>query len=169
MGHRVWTLGCSGSWREGSARRKERKRREEQLECPDRGGRPAAESGKSHVGSPRLFRYFPPYPYGTVVVPLRPVNKRYRNSRMIAPITEAMIPGPVPGSEYQPRARPMNPANRAPATPISMVTMIPPGSRPGMISLAIAPTTNPIIKVHRNPIVPSKVDRRYKRLRAWHL
>jgi hypothetical protein len=35
--------------------------------------------------------------------------------------------------------------------------------------LAIAPTTNPMIKVHRIPIVPSKVDRRYSYERAWHL
>jgi hypothetical protein len=38
-----------------------------------------------------------------------------------------------------------------------------------MISLAIAPTTNPIIKVHRNPIVPSKVEGTYKRTRVRHL
>jgi hypothetical protein len=29
------------------------------------------------------------------------------------------------------------------------------------MSLAMAPTTNPMIKVHRNPIVPSRVNRRY--------
>src|SRR4051812_8589198 len=95
------------------------------------------------------------FTYGTVVLPLRPTNMRYRNSRIRAPIIEAMIPGPSPGSLYHPSARPKKPAKSAPATPMSMVTMIPPGSRPGMMSLAIAPTTNPMIKVHRNPIVPS--------------
>src|SRR5918995_3937678 len=71
-------------------------------------------------------------------------------------MTEAMIPGPSPGLAYQPRARPRKPASRAPATPISMVTKNPPGSLPGIRNLAIAPTTNPMIKVHRIHIVPSK-------------
>jgi hypothetical protein len=35
--------------------------------------------------------------------------------------------------------------------------------------LAIAPTTNPMIKVHRNPIFPSKVDRRYTFAGSRHL
>jgi hypothetical protein len=74
---------------------------------------------------------------------------------------EAMIPGPAPGLAYHPSARPRTPASKAPATPINMVTMIPPGSRPGINSLAIAPTTSPMIKVHRMPIVSSKVNRRY--------
>src|SRR5437016_13166269 len=44
---------------------------------------------------------------------------------------------------YHPSARPMNPPNSAPAIPSAMVTMMPPGSRPGMTNLAIAPTIKP--------------------------
>src|SRR5688572_6266793 len=37
----------------------------------------------------------------------------------------------------------MNPPNSAPAIPSSIVTMKPPGSRPGINSFAITPTTRP--------------------------
>ena len=37
----------------------------------------------------------------------------------------------------------MNPPTRAPTIPIMMVTMKPPGSRPGMMNLAIMPATKP--------------------------
>jgi hypothetical protein len=33
----------------------------------------------------------------------------------------------------------------------------------------MAPTTNPMIKVHRIPIVPSKVGRRYTKVPVGHL
>ena len=36
-----------------------------------------------------------------------------------------------------------NPPTRAPAIPIRMVTMIPPGSRPGMITFANTPAISP--------------------------
>src|SRR3546814_6406066 len=58
---------------------------------------------------------------------------------MTAPIIEAIQPiqlSPVP----VPRAREVNAARRAPVMPKRIVTMIPPGSLPGMISFAIAPT-----------------------------
>src|SRR5580700_5894011 len=42
----------------------------------------------------------------------------------------------------------MKVARRAPATPISMVMKMPPGSFPGMISLANAPTIRPMIASH---------------------
>src|SRR5262245_29513446 len=42
-----------------------------------------------------------------------------------------------------PAARPMKPPSNAPAIPISIVTMMPPGSRPGITSLASAPTIKP--------------------------
>src|SRR6188472_3051710 len=38
---------------------------------------------------------------------------------------------------------PRKPPRNAPTIPISIVTMIPPGSRPGMSALAIAPATSP--------------------------
>src|SRR5262245_57888955 len=40
-------------------------------------------------------------------------------------------------------ARPMKPPSSAPATPSSIVTMKPPGSRPGVKTFAIIPTTSP--------------------------
>ena len=82
---------------------------------------------------------------------------------------EAMIPGPVPGSEYQPSARPMKPASNAPATPSSIVMMKPPGSFPGINSFAIAPTTKPMIKVQRKSHIPSEVGLRYTKRGAGHL
>src|SRR5438552_9548077 len=50
-------------------------------------------------------------------------------------------------------ARPMNPPSNAPAMPSRTVTMKPPGSRPGIRSLAMIPTISPK-KIHaRIPIV----------------
>src|SRR5690242_670772 len=46
----------------------------------------------------------------------------------------------------------MSVPKKEPATPRSIVTMMPPGSFPGMISLATAPTISPIINVHMRPI-----------------
>src|SRR5689334_24063363 len=42
-----------------------------------------------------------------------------------------------------------------PATPISIVMMIPPGSLPGIMSFATAPMTSPIISVHSTCILSS--------------
>src|SRR5450755_1421469 len=44
-------------------------------------------------------------------------------------------------------ARPAQVATNDPAMPINMVTMIPPGSLPGMMSFATAPMTSPINSV----------------------
>ncbi len=67
---------------------------------------------------------------------------------MIAPMIEAIKPTGSP-SVYQPAARPMYPATKDPATPSSMVTMIPPGSFPGIKSFATAPTIRPMISITR--------------------
>jgi hypothetical protein len=77
---------------------------------------------------------------------------------------EAMIPGPEPAVLYQPSERPRNPARKAPATPSSIVMKIPPGSRPGMRNFAIAPTTRPMIRVHRMFIASSSVNRQGQRV-----
>src|SRR4051812_29143042 len=50
-------------------------------------------------------------------------------------------------------ARPRKAPRNAPATPMSMVTMTPPGSRPGMMSLATTPTIRPNMSVQRMFIV----------------
>ena len=79
----------------------------------------------------------------------------------MAPIIDAMKPAGRPGS-YQPMARPRNPATNAPAMPSRIVIKQPPGSRPGISSFAIAPTTKPIISVPRivaiNSICLCKLD-----------
>src|SRR5690242_9515442 len=46
-------------------------------------------------------------------------------------------------SRYQPSARPMTPPKNAPTMPRRIVMMKPPGSRPGMRSLATTPTARP--------------------------
>src|SRR3954468_10577557 len=73
------------------------------------------------------------------------------NSRMIAPRNDIRKPALSLGP-YQPAARPTQPPSSAPAMPSSIVTMIPPGSRPGITSLASAPTIRPKI-IH--PITPN--------------
>src|SRR5262245_12643891 len=73
---------------------------------------------------------------------------------MTAPMIEAMKP-PLCPSAYQPRARPTKPARTDPPMPSSIVTITPPGSRPGMSSLAIAPATKPIMIIQINDIEPS--------------
>src|SRR5258707_15781866 len=49
-------------------------------------------------------------------------------------------------------ALPMNPPMNAPTIPISIVTMMPPGSFPGMSALAIAPAIKPSTIQARIPI-----------------
>src|ERR1700722_707930 len=45
-------------------------------------------------------------------------------------------------------ARPRKVPRKEPAMPMSIVIQMPPGSFPGMMSLAMAPTTSPMIAVH---------------------
>src|SRR3954470_24898393 len=73
----------------------------------------------------------------------------------MAPMIDAMMPGPLAPDWYQPRARPMNPATSEPAMPSSIVMMTPPGSLPGMNSFANAPTTKPMMSDHKMCILPS--------------
>jgi hypothetical protein len=73
-------------------------------------------------------------------------------SRMMAPITDAMNPADDP-SWYKPMARPIKVATKDPAIPSSIVMIIPPGSLPGIRSLAIAPITSPMINVQMRCIV----------------
>src|SRR4026207_958470 len=54
-------------------------------------------------------------------------------------------------------ARPMKPPTRAPAMPSSIVTMKPPGSLPGIKSLAMMPTTRPKTIHERIAIDPPPV------------
>jgi hypothetical protein len=55
-----------------------------------------------------------------------------------------MIPAPWPDL-YRPSARPISVPTNDPAMPSRIVTMMPPGSFPGMTSFAIAPTTSPMM------------------------
>src|SRR3954467_13998153 len=72
----------------------------------------------------------------------------------MAPMMDAMMPGPLVPEWYHPSARPMNPATSEPAIPSSIVMMTPPGSLPGMNSFARAPTTNPMMSDHKMCILP---------------
>ena len=62
-------------------------------------------------------------------------------------------------SRYNPNTRPKNPPTNAPTIPSIVVTMNPPGSRPGMRSFPMIPTTKPK-KIHprmlmaRSPFYP---------------
>src|SRR5438876_6151118 len=55
-------------------------------------------------------------------------------------------------------ARPTRVPTNAPAIPSNIVMMMPPGSRPGMMSLARAPTTNPTISVQRMFMCASSIE-----------
>src|SRR3989442_1925415 len=61
---------------------------------------------------------------------------------MTAPTTAMMKLAASP-SRYRPSTRPSQPPSIAPTMPSTIVRMIPPGSLPGMISLATSPTTRP--------------------------
>jgi hypothetical protein len=52
-------------------------------------------------------------------------------------------------------ALPIIPPTKAPAIPSSIVTKIPPGSRPGITSLARAPTIKPMNNIHRKCTITS--------------
>jgi hypothetical protein len=71
----------------------------------------------------------------------------YIISSRIAPTIEAKKLAPPP-SEYHPAARPIQVATTAPPIPISVVIIKPPGSLPGMINFARAPTIKPTIIAH---------------------
>jgi hypothetical protein len=68
---------------------------------------------------------------------------------MIAPSVDMMNPARWPGA-YKPISLPTTPATSAPPIPSSMVTKMPPGSFPGMMSFASAPTINPINIIQMN-------------------
>src|SRR5919202_4374181 len=64
-------------------------------------------------------------------------------SRIIAPMIPAMIDDMKPPPPPSPTRLRRKPPMTAPTMPRMMVTMIPPGSSPGMISLAKAPAMSP--------------------------
>src|SRR5919108_4779295 len=70
----------------------------------------------------------------------------------MAPRSDIRNPAPSLGP-YQPAVRPTKPPRRAPAIPSNMVTIKPPGSRPGINSFAIAPTIKPNRIQPRIPIM----------------
>src|SRR5947207_1432022 len=61
---------------------------------------------------------------------------------MIAPKIDTRNPA-LSFGPYHPATRPRYPPMRAPAMPSRIVTMNPPGSRPGMSSFAMTPTISP--------------------------
>ena len=59
-----------------------------------------------------------------------------------------------PSTESTPKITfPSHPPSRPPTIPMSMVTMTPPGSLPGMMALAIAPASRPMMIHARIPMV----------------
>lgn len=70
----------------------------------------------------------------------------------MAPITEQIKPAVWP-SLYQCRVRPTNPAKNEPAMPSKIVIKKPPGSFPGIRSLATIPMKRPIIIVQSIVII----------------
>src|SRR5262249_2354280 len=73
------------------------------------------------------------------------------------PTIDARKPAGSP-AVYQPTARPIQPATTDPAIPNKIVMIIPPGSRPGMMSLAITPTTKPIIIIQSTCMAPTPLS-----------
>jgi hypothetical protein len=74
----------------------------------------------------------------------------------MAPIVATMMDHIKPPLPAPKRACIMKPPTKAPAIPIRIVTMMPPGSSPGMISLAKAPAISPItIQANIAPILIS--------------
>ncbi len=62
-----------------------------------------------------------------------------------------------PSRFIPPDYSPEKPATKAPAIPSKIVMKQPPGSRPGMRSFAIAPTTSPMMSVPRIPVMAFRV------------
>src|SRR3954452_15330274 len=79
-------------------------------------------------------------------------------SRTIEPMTARMkLPKLKPVTVPKPRAVPSQPPITAPTMPMMIVMMMPPGSRPGMMSLATAPAIRPKMIQAIQPIcVPSR-------------
>src|SRR5215510_1610235 len=77
----------------------------------------------------------------------------------IAPRIDAINPAGCPPL-YQPTARPSQPATTDPAMPNNIVTMTPPGSRPGMMSLANTPTIRPTTIIQSKCICFTSFDHR---------
>ena len=71
--------------------------------------------------------------------------------RTAPPVASKMLPTLNPVTAPSPRKDPINPPKKAPAIPIRMVTMKPPGSLPGMMNFASKPTINPITIQDRIP------------------
>jgi hypothetical protein len=76
---------------------------------------------------------------------VRRVTNLYKANKMIAPrVATKMEPRKLDPAEEPNTYRTMNPPTKAPAMPIRMVRMMPPGSGPGITHFASAPATNPI-------------------------
>src|SRR5687767_14798808 len=75
----------------------------------------------------------------------------------MAPATEVMMPGPERTPRYHPNDCPNQPATAEPAIPTTTVTMIPPGSLPGMNNFANPPTSAPMTIIARILIVSSSL------------
>jgi hypothetical protein len=81
------------------------------------------------------------------------LKKRYTINRRTAPqIASKKLPTLNPVTEPSPINDPINPPTNAPAIPSKMVTIIPPGSLPGMMSFANKPTIKPITIQDKIPI-----------------
>src|SRR5262245_61185889 len=71
----------------------------------------------------------------------------------MAPTVDPINPVELPGA-YHPTACPRKVATKEPATPRAMVIITPPGSFPGMMSLASAPATSPMTRVQMSDMLP---------------
>src|SRR5947199_5956944 len=81
---------------------------------------------------------------------------------MIAPRIDIRNPA-LSFGPYHPAVRPMKPPINAPAIPSRIVTMNPPGSRPGMTSFAMTPTIRPKTIQPSTPIRHLRGSRRASR------
>src|ERR671911_452118 len=71
-------------------------------------------------------------------------------SSITAPITPAMMENihpPLPAPPPMPRRLSSHPPRTAPTMPMMMVTIIPPGSSPGIANLASAPAISPTMRI----------------------
>jgi hypothetical protein len=82
------------------------------------------------------------------------LNFLYKNRSRTAPkIATKRLPMLNPSTEPNPSMEDIQPPTTAPAIPIKIVTIKPPGSLPGCNALAMAPATNPTIIHVKTPIV----------------
>lgn len=80
--------------------------------------------------------------------------RRYRtNKRTAPPIASNRLRKSNPATLPHPSKDPIYPPTKAPTIPNKIVTISPPGSLPGMMSFASAPTINPITIQDKIPIV----------------